>query len=306
MEKDKISVIVPVYKVEKWLEECVNSICNQTYRNIEILLVDDGSPDNCPDICDEFATRDERIKVIHKENGGVSSARNVGIEVATGKYITFIDSDDYVDINYLAKLYNNLNGCSISECGTVCFDEKGMRPVKAGDPIILDWEDYLTETNLNGFLSYAVVYAKLYERSLFKKIRFPLGCLNGEDEATTFKVVYEGKKVSRIYEALYYYRQREEGASQNVVTDKRIYDVNAFCDDKILFFKEKKRYDLMNFFLAKKAIAFIELIKKSNEEEQKRYCYRIVKEIFYEIWNKKRVPFKYKIYIGFFLIISKV
>ena len=97
MEK-KISIIIPVYKVEKYLDKCVESVVNQTYKNLEIILVDDGSPDNCPKMCDEWAEKDKRIKVIHKENGGLSDARNFGIEKATGDYLMFLDSDDYLDV----------------------------------------------------------------------------------------------------------------------------------------------------------------------------------------------------------------
>ena len=93
---DKISVIVPVYKVEQYLRKCVDSIIKQTYSNLEIILIDDGSPDNCPIICDEYAMKDNRVVVIHKKNGGLSDARNVGIAKSTGKYITFVDSDDYI------------------------------------------------------------------------------------------------------------------------------------------------------------------------------------------------------------------
>lgn len=293
---EKISVIVPVYRVEQYLEECIKSIIEQTYSNIEIIIVDDGSPDCCPQMCDEFAKQDSRIRVIHKENGGVSSARNVGIEVATGKYITFIDSDDYVDKDYLLKLYNNLNGCSISECGIICFDDTGLRSINYKLPIILSWEEYLTEVNLNGFLSYAIVCAKLYLRELFVEVRFPLGRINGEDEATTFKLVYTGKKVSRIYEGLYFYRQRENGASKTKVTDKRIKDCDDLFNEKINFFKDKDRDDLVAFFSAKKAIAFIGLYNSSEKRKQKKICDKIIKELFGVFRFRRNVPLKYKLY----------
>ena len=103
-----ISIIVPIYNVEKYLKKCIDSIINQTYKNLEIILVDDGSPDNCGKICDEYAKKDNRIKVIHKENGGVSSARNVGVENATGEYIGFVDSDDYIEKDMYEVLINNL------------------------------------------------------------------------------------------------------------------------------------------------------------------------------------------------------
>lgn len=103
-----ISVVVPIYNVEKYIEKCIDSIINQTYTNLEIILVDDGSPDKCGKICDEYAKRDKRIKVIHKENGGVSSARNIGLDNLNGEYVTFIDADDYISNNYCEELLNAL------------------------------------------------------------------------------------------------------------------------------------------------------------------------------------------------------
>lgn len=107
MEESLISVVVPIYKVEKYLVKCIDSIIEQSYRNIELILVDDGSPDSCPQICEEYRKKDSRIKVIHKQNGGLSDARNAGMEIATGEWITFIDSDDYVGINFLKELYSS-------------------------------------------------------------------------------------------------------------------------------------------------------------------------------------------------------
>ena len=104
MKKEKISIIVPIYNVEKYLDRCIESIVGQTYKNLEIILIDDGSPDNCPQMCDEWAKKDDRIKVVHKENGGVSLARNKGMDIATGTYIGFVDSDDYIDKNMYEKL----------------------------------------------------------------------------------------------------------------------------------------------------------------------------------------------------------
>ncbi len=116
-----ISIVIPIYNVEKYLKNCVDSVCNQTYRNLEIILVDDGSPDHCPEICEDYARNDSRVRVIHKQNGGLSDARNYGIEVAKGKYITCIDSDDYVSedfIEYLYKLLKDANA-DISVCGFI-------------------------------------------------------------------------------------------------------------------------------------------------------------------------------------------
>ena len=109
MESDKISIIVPVYKVEQYLDRCVNSLVNQTYKNIEIILVDDGSPDNCPQMCDDFARKDSRIRVIHKKNGGLSDARNTGLRMATGEYVMYVDSDDYIENNSCERLIEDIN-----------------------------------------------------------------------------------------------------------------------------------------------------------------------------------------------------
>lgn len=117
----KISIIVPIYNVEKYLQKCVDSILCQTYKNLEIILVNDGSPDNCPAICDEYAKKDKRIKVIHKQNGGVSSARNAGLDVATGKYVQFVDSDDWVEPEYSKTMINLIeeNNCDLGICGYI-------------------------------------------------------------------------------------------------------------------------------------------------------------------------------------------
>ena len=108
MKKELITIVIPVYKVEKYIDRCIKSVINQTYKNLEIILVDDGSPDNCPKICDEYAEKDKRIKVIHKKNGGLSDARNVGIEAAKGKYISFIDSDDWIEKDFIECLYKSI------------------------------------------------------------------------------------------------------------------------------------------------------------------------------------------------------
>lgn len=137
-QEDLISVIVPVYKVEKYLHRCVDSIINQTYKNLEIILVDDGSPDNCPKICDEYAQKDQRIKVIHKKNAGISEARNAGLEIAQGEFVAFVDSDDYIDSTMYEKMLllaqkekNDLVLCGfkkVSEDGKIeNFNEKIMQ-----------------------------------------------------------------------------------------------------------------------------------------------------------------------------------
>ena len=129
MDTELISVIIPVYKVEKYIERCITSVKKQSYFNIEIILVDDGSPDNCGIICDKYAETDSRIKVIHKKNGGLSDARNAGLDIATGQYICFIDSDDYIEKDTLKDMYNNIvmTRADITICNYYTVDSEGNK-----------------------------------------------------------------------------------------------------------------------------------------------------------------------------------
>ena len=210
-ERDLISVIVPVYRVEKYLDECVASIVKQTYRNIEIILVDDGSPDNCPKMCDEWAKKDDRIKVIHKANGGVSSARNAGIEQAQGKYICFVDSDDYILDNYcevmLAKMeqYNT----DIVICGLIT---KGKPEYVIDNDIKIEFskkEDFVKLYRNFPFLSPT---NKLYKKDLIK-IPFSIGVKDGEDELFNLNYCKGIKEAIVIPESLYYYRDNPESVT---------------------------------------------------------------------------------------------
>ena len=211
MMEDKISVIIPVYKVEQYLHRCINSVINQTYKNLEIILVDDGSPDNSGEICEELAQKDSRIKVYHKDNGGLSDARNYGTGKSNGDYITFIDSDDYIAPNYLEYLYNLLrkNNADISCCCMqVTEDDTTEFSVNHSIPA----EQLLTGceacVGLLGELYMVLVTAcgKLYKSDIVKKYPFPVGKKH-EDEATTCKYYYESEKVVIGNQCLYAYYQ---------------------------------------------------------------------------------------------------
>lgn len=169
--EEKISVIVPIYKVEDYLHRCVESIINQAYTNLEIILVDDGSPDNCPKICDEYAEKDSRIKVIHKENGGLSDARNTGLLVATGEYISFIDSDDYIDINMYKSIitYMEEHDLDIAECGIKhVYNNKIKQNDKLDKSIhVFNSEEALKELMLERRF-HQTVWNKLYKTKLIK------------------------------------------------------------------------------------------------------------------------------------------
>ena len=209
MEKDLISVIVPVYNVEKYLEECVNSIINQTYKNLEIILVDDGSKDNSSKMCDELAKKDSRIKVIHKENGGISDVRNVGIENSRGKYIQFIDSDDFMEDNMIETLYKDIleNEADVSMCSYYLFKD-GVKTTDATyKKEIYNKEQILKEILLDEKVR-SYLWNKLFKKSLFSGIYFPKGKVFEDIYVIPF-IFEKSNKVVFNNIPLYYYRQRE-------------------------------------------------------------------------------------------------
>ncbi len=204
-----ISVIVPVYNVEKYLQKCVDSIINQTYQNLEIILVDDGSTDNSGKICDEYLKKDKRIKVIHKRNGGLSDARNWAIDVAEGEYIEFVDSDDYIEQDMIEFLYNNIEqyNADISICSYYMIDEKECINQSTNELYVYSRLEILQEVLLDEKIrSYA--WNKLFKKSLFDDIRFPVGKIF-EDVITIGKLFEKSEKVVLNDVAKYYYRQRE-------------------------------------------------------------------------------------------------
>ena len=176
-----ISVIIPVYGVEKYLSRCLDSIINQTYRDLEIILVDDGSPDNSGKICDEYAAKDSRIKVIHKENGGLSSARNAGLDVATGEYIGFVDSDDWIEPQTYNMLFSAIekNNSDIAICGhRMVYDNTSTSKATYSNDEYLSYD--LLWNEIFGKLNNAA-WNKLYRKNLIDDLRFPIGVIHGED-----------------------------------------------------------------------------------------------------------------------------
>ena len=205
-----VSVIVPVYKVENVLHYCIDSILNQTYKDFELILVDDGSPDRCPKICDDYAEKDSRIKVVHKKNGGLSDARNAGMAVATGKYISFIDSDDYVSDDFFECLLDVMNkeNSDIAECSVVKFYEDNRFDEISDD---LSVKTYDTQDAMSALIAenpfHQHVWNKLYKTELVKDIPYAVGKLN-EDEFWTYQVFGRAHKVSKLNKTMYYYFQR--------------------------------------------------------------------------------------------------
>ena len=231
-----ISVIVPVYKVEQYLPRCVESILGQTYTDIEIILVDDGSPDKCGDICDEYAREDSRIRVIHKENGGLSDARNAGIEIAQGELITFVDSDDYIAPTMIEHLLEKMNqyGADISICpfqpiyddSAECADTAAAAAI--GDDVVMTGMEAMGELFVTIDCPPVTSWGKLYKAELFSQtgIRFPVGRIN-EDVYTTYKMFYHSKRVVYTNHKLYYYLIRQGSISRSDFSIRQLDAINA-------------------------------------------------------------------------------
>lgn len=222
---EKISIIVPVYKVEKYLNRCMDSLVNQSYSNLEIILIDDGSPDSCGMICDSYAEKDERIKVIHKKNGGLSSARNAGLKSATGQYIGFVDSDDCIATDmygYLYKLIYN-NNATISMCDELAFKKfhvenipNQIEKVRVYNNNEILKKYFRVDTSANKYFS---VCYRLYRRDVLEDIKFSEGMLN-EDVDFSFRVFLKSSKVIVSNLKKYYYFIGDSSITRNELSEK--------------------------------------------------------------------------------------
>lgn len=225
---DLISVIVPVYKVEPYLDCCVASIVAQTYKNLEIILVDDGSPDNCPQMCDDWAKKDDRIKVIHQSNKGGGAARNAGIDIAGGDYLTFVDSDDYISPNMYELLLRAVKEAEadIAECGfTKTTDSSAL----------FRTDDYTVNTystvdalsaHINDRSFCQLIWNKLYRKEIVYGVRFPVGT-KIDDEFFTYQLIGNARLLAKIPCVLYAYRQQQGSVMHSLSSERRMEAINA-------------------------------------------------------------------------------
>ena len=266
-----ISVIVPVYKVEPFLHRCVDSILAQTYRDFELILVDDGSPDSCGAICDEYAAKEERIHVIHQKNGGLSAARNTGIDWAYANsdshWLAFVDSDDWVHPDYLKMLYATAEKtlCKVSICGFFRtagedFPEEqdyGILRMSAGDYYCGQMHEGVT----------AVAWNKLYHKSVFQSLRYPIGKLH-EDEFTTYLALYKAGNVGVTPARLYAYYQNPDGIMRSDWNPRRMHVLEAF-EQQIVFAKEHNDVRLLNKITEQYIYSTYEHLQKAQKVYQK-------------------------------------
>lgn len=278
-----ISVIVPIYKVEPYLDRCVRSIIEQTYNNLEIILVDDGSPDNCPAICDAWAKKDIRIKVVHKENGGLSDARNAGLEIATGELIGFVDSDDWIAPEMYERLAKALidNNCDIAACTVEMVWEDGTpsRLLTVQDNCILDRVESQLALLNESQLKHPVWY-KLYKRSVIAGIHFEVGKQH-EDVFWSYQVIGTARHVCLIDHIGYYYFQRSDSImGNNTFTIKRL--------DAIEAFERRYQYIVKEFPELEKdarcrliavCIFYGQMVLKCLQKDEKRTAFAYLREI---------------------------
>lgn len=246
----EISVICPVYNVKLYLKRCINSILLQSYKNFELLLIDDGSTDGSEVICNTFEKKDSRIRVIHQENQGVSAARNIGLDHAKGTYIAFIDADDIVNSKYLEQLYNNLtkNNADISICNYFHFvseDDIKNWNVRSDSIRIYSGREACRKMYIsdNDALSMVTLWGKLIPKNMFDNIRFPIGRIH-EDQFVLYKILYKCEKCIEIKEQLYGYRYNPTGIINSTFSNSRYDDILAM-DYAIDFYKKKNDKELV-------------------------------------------------------------
>ncbi|MBR2553963.1 MAG: glycosyltransferase [Aeriscardovia sp.] len=243
----QISVIVPVYKVEAYIHLCVDSILAQTFTDFELILVDDGSPDLCGVICDEYAKKDNRIHVVHQKNAGLSAARNTGLDIAQGDYITFIDSDDVIHPRFLELLIDDTQDKKndITICQVFSFEESidFKKIYNSSINYISSKEacERMYKRSENGFF-FVTACGKLYIKELFQDIRYPVGRLH-EDQFVTYKLLYAANKVGLINEPLYGYRNNPTSITNTKFSIKRYDDLDAL-NEAIDFFNDKQEFTL--------------------------------------------------------------
>lgn len=298
----KVSIIVPIYNVEKYLRQCINSILSQTYKSIEVILVDDGSPDSCPQICDQYASMHMNVIVVHKQNGGLSSARNAGLEVATGDYVMFVDSDDFIDNNTVEYL---LNAKEQSKADIVCC---GINRYNGATGTLLqntvskkEMEIMDQSTVLKRLVARTIDCSccnKLYDRAKIGAQRFKVG-RNNEDFLFLFDLYQNIDAVAYTNKAFYNYRITSGSITRNL--NEKSFDIFKNLDDVDKIIKEKKlplsnEFDL---YKIRTNIIYARIIQKEGKQKvfQERYkgCRNIVKRNFLTILLNSYFPVKWKL-----------
>lgn len=289
MKDELISVIVPVYNMEAYLERCVNSILRQTYKILEIILVNDGSTDASPTMCDEFAAKDERIKVVHKQNGGLSDARNAGLRVASGAYIGYVDSDDWIEDDMYEKMYHSCVEHDAQLCVCRYFREYADRTEDGGSTQTVPLSrEALLRIYIGGHEQYVIynsVWSKLFQRDLVEGVEFPKG-RNSEDIVYTTKAFCKLERAVYLDECLYHYVLDREGSIMNVARGERMFkDELPFWREHIALIGEMVSAKMADFasyhFWRRLLFYYIDFnnAQKKGDMTAKEYAKRLAEEI---------------------------
>lgn len=304
MKEELISVIIPIYKVEKYLKKCVDSIIDQSYTNLEIILVDDGSPDDCGKICDQYAEKDSRIKVIHKENGGVSQARNIGIDNTNGKYVVFIDADDYIKNNYIQKLYEQcvFYKSDIGICGKYLVQEDGTIVDKSKSiKKVMNKEEALKEL-LDEKYIFTTLWDKMYKKEVLKKCKFDENKKIGEDFDYLYQAILNSDTISINTEDILYYYVKREGSAMNSRFDINEWKNEIKLCEKIIDDTKKYFPAIYEFAIKRYTRISIDTINKAISENDNITIKEIrndIKKYKNNIYNKWNFKSKLKIFIIF-------
>lgn len=306
MENPLISIIVPVYNVEKYLERCVDSVVGQTYKNIEIFLVDDGSTDNSGEMCDCFEKNDSRIKVLHKKNGGLSDARNAALDIFSGEYVTFIDSDDYVSPQYIEILYNALKNTDsdISIAGHIRGNDTNynfkenkqcVNTIKmTNEECLNNWHDKYINVE-------TTAWGKLYKSGLFRdnNIRYPKGKIF-EDMYTTHIIVKHSQNVCIVDNEIYYYFNRNDSIIHTQSVEKLLMKYDALTQ-RLEWFSANGYTDASHRLLIKQVKHIIKNMVSCKNESVKKYMYDEF-EKYYKQVKKIKKTFLDTVIFGIFKI----
>jgi len=292
MYESLISIIIPVYNVELYLEKCLNSVINQSYKNIEIILINDGSTDNSGKICDEFKEKDNRIKVLHKENEGQAIARNKGIDLSNGEYIMFIDSDDFIELNMVEILYNNLinSKSDIVCCARIIEKNQKSRLVNNKGTFFMDSKQGIERLIFQEQVDSSPC-DKIYKKELFKTLRFPEGVVY-EDLGLIYKLFDKADKIMHIEDALYHYNIHE-----NSTMTTNIKKFNKKSLDELKIKEEMKEFisnkypELKNKIEALYYMTLIDILIKCYESN---YDEKIYKKLNDEVLKNSKIISKNK------------
>lgn len=307
----KISIIVPVYNVENYLRKCINSILNQTIKDIEIILVNDGSKDKSGDICEEYKKKDDRVVVIHKENGGLSSARNAGLKIATGELINFIDSDDWIEPDYLEILYDGIIKCnadiSVMHLTKVTQYEKIEFMTKRKEEWVkLTPHKAMESFFADNFIGYSACN-KLYRSNLFEGITYPEGMIM-EDKATTYKLIHKTNLLAVNLSEKYHYYLRNDSIMQSTFNRKK-FDSLKIHLEQIEFVDEyyPEFYELIRARYAYESFRLLLMMIRSNYSEKSdvEQCLRIIRDNTQYVMKEKRIRLHHKIYVLLFYLFPK-